>query len=103
MDLDNQFHGKLTGCQTVAGMLNIFEKLFGFVFVELNVEDKAKISPTGKADDITWHEDVIMFSVWDDQSESGEFVGYLYLDMHPRNGKYGHAVSISTYYNPICC
>ena len=29
---------------TVEGMLKIFEELFGFVFVELTAEDKAKIS-----------------------------------------------------------
>lgn len=81
--------------QTVSGMLNIFEKIFGFVFVELNVEDRAKISPTGKGEDVTWHEDVTMFSVWDDQSEGGGFVGYLYLDMHPRQGKYGHAANFN--------
>lgn len=81
--------------QTVAGMLNIFEKIFGLVFVELKAEDRAKISPTGKAEDIVWHEDVIMFSVWNDKSEGGEFVGYLYLDMHPREGKYGHAANFN--------
>ncbi|PSR76625.1 peptidase family M3 [Coniella lustricola] len=81
--------------QTVAGMLSIFEKIFGFVFVELKAEDRARISPTGKAEDIVWHEDVIMFSVWDDQSAGGEFVGYLYLDMHPRQGKYGHAANFN--------
>lgn len=81
--------------QTVAGMLNIFEKLFGFVFVELSPEDKAAISPTGKAEDISWHEDVILFSVWDDEGEGGEFVGYLYLDLHPRSGKYGHAANFN--------
>lgn len=76
-------------------MLNIFEKLFGLVFVELNAEDRKNISPTGKAEDIVWHEDVIMFSVWNDQSEGGEFVGYLYLDMHPRPSKYGHAANFN--------
>ncbi|KAF3767006.1 zincin [Cryphonectria parasitica EP155] len=81
--------------QTVSGMLNIFEKIFGLVFVELKAEDRAKISPTGKAEDVIWHEDVIMFSVWDDQSEGGGFVGYLYLDMHPRQGKYGHAANFN--------
>lgn len=81
--------------QTVTGMLNIFEKIFGFVFVELNAEDRAKISPTGKAGDIVWHEDVIMFSVWDDEKAGGSFIGYLYLDMHPRPGKYGHAANFN--------
>lgn len=80
---------------TVEGMLNIFEKLFGFVFVEITGEDRAKLSTTGQADDISWHEDVKIFSVWDDEGEGGGFVGYLYLDLHPRIGKYGHAANFS--------
>jgi len=80
---------------TVAGMLNIFEELFGLAFVELTPEDRARISPTGKAEDITWHEDVTVFSVWDDGSEGDGFVGYLYLDLHPRQGKYGHAANFN--------
>jgi metallopeptidase MepB len=78
---------------TVAGMLRIFEEIFGFVFVEIKPEDRAALSPTGKGEDITWHEDVILFSVWDDASEGDDFVGYLYLDLHPRQGKYGHAAN----------
>ncbi|KAK4188731.1 Saccharolysin [Podospora australis] len=80
---------------TVAGMLRIFEELFGLVFVELTPEDRKRISPTGKAEDIAWHEDVIIFSVWDDAGEGEGFVGYLYLDLHPRPGKYGHAANFN--------
>ncbi|KAI5920605.1 peptidase family M3 [Camillea tinctor] len=80
---------------TVRGMLHIFEELFGLVFVELGKEERQQISPTGKAEDIAWHEDVILFSVWDDASEGEGFVGYLYLDLHPRQGKYGHAANFN--------
>ncbi|KAI0387946.1 Metalloprotease [Hypomontagnella monticulosa] len=80
---------------TVRGMLHIFEELFGLVFVELDAEARKSISPTGKAEDIAWHEDVIVFSVWDDSSEGDGFVGYLYLDLHPRQGKYGHAANFN--------
>lgn len=80
---------------TIAGMLKIFEHLFGLVFVELTPEDRARISPTGKAEDIAWHDDVIIFSVWNDASEGDDFVGYLYLDLHPRQGKYGHAANFN--------
>jgi metallopeptidase MepB len=80
---------------TIGGMLKVFESLFGMVFIELDAEARKKISPTGKAEDVAWHEDVIMFSVWDDASEGEGFVGYLYLDLHPRQGKYGHAASFS--------
>jgi metallopeptidase MepB len=80
---------------TVRSMLRIFEELFGLVFVELGPDDRKRISPTGKAEDISWHADVIIFSVWDDSSEGGGFVGYLYLDLHPRQGKYGHAANFN--------
>ncbi|OTA59173.1 peptidase family M3 [Hypoxylon sp. EC38] len=80
---------------TVQGMLHIFEELFGLVFVELDTSERKRLSSTGKAEDIVWHEDVIVFSVWDDSSEGDGFVGYLYLDLHPRQGKYGHAANFN--------
>mmetsp|Transcript_34523 Transcript_34523/g.67573 ORF Transcript_34523/g.67573 Transcript_34523/m.67573 type:complete len:675 (+) Transcript_34523:73-2097(+) len=36
-----------------------------------------------------WHEDVEMWEVND--APSGAFLGFFYLDLHPRDGKYGHA------------
>lgn len=80
---------------TINGMLKIFEELLGFVFVEIKPEDRGALSPTGKAEDIAWHQDVVLFSVWDDASEGDGFVGYLYLDLHPRPGKYGHAANFN--------
>ncbi|GAM37137.1 Prd1 homolog [Talaromyces pinophilus] len=80
---------------TIRGMLEIFEGLFGLVFVEVKGEDRASISPSGKGDDIVWHEDVQLFSVWDDEAQGSGFVGYLYLDLHPREGKYGHAANFN--------
>jgi metallopeptidase MepB len=77
---------------TIEGMLQIFEKLFGLVFVQIEGAERDKISETGKGADIVWHEDVKLFSVWDDEVEGGEFSGYLYLDLHPRQGKYGHGM-----------
>ena len=80
---------------TIRGMLEIFEKLFGLAFVEITEADRANISPTGKGEDIVWHPDVQVFSVWDDEGEGSGFVGYLYLDLHPRDGKYGHAANFN--------
>jgi metallopeptidase MepB len=77
---------------TIEGMLRIFEELFGLVFVEIYSKERDNISPTGKGADIVWHEDVKVFSVWDDEGEGGAFSGYLYLDLHPRPGKYGHGM-----------
>ena len=72
---------------TLAGMLNVFEELLGLHFVEVKGEDRAAISPTGKGEDIVWHDDVQLFSVWNDESEGNGFVGYIYTDLHPRDGK----------------
>ena len=75
---------------TFAAMLKIFEEIFGFVFVELKEEERARLSPTGKAGDIVWHDEVRLFSVWDDDSNGNGFCGYLYIDLHPRDNKYSH-------------
>ncbi|PYI01611.1 metallopeptidase MepB [Aspergillus sclerotiicarbonarius CBS 121057] len=69
---------------TFQKMLAIFEDLFGLKFIELNGES-----------DFVWHSDVRLFSVWDDEAEGGEFLGYLYIDLHPRPGKYGHAANFN--------
>ena len=36
-----------------------------------------------------WHKEVELFKVQD--AESKDILGYFYLDLHPRDGKYGHA------------
>lgn len=63
---------------TIHAMLGIFETVMGFSFHRLE-------------DAQTWHPDVIAYSVWNDEAGGGDFVGYLYMDLHPRPGKYGHA------------
>ena len=85
---------------TIQGMLKIFEELFGLVFVEIVGEDREKLADGGKGSDIIWHEDVQLFSVWDDEGEGSGFVGYLYLDLFPRDGKYGHAANFNL--QPVC-
>lgn len=61
----------------IHGLLNTFQTLFGLVFEEIVTQD-----PT-----MLWHEDVQLFSVWDDEELGSGFVGYLYLDMFSRDGK----------------
>lgn len=41
------------------------------------------------ADAVLWHEDVTSYDVH--LTESGERIGRIYLDLHPREGKYKHA------------
>ena len=72
---------------TLSSMLRIFEELLGLKFIEVTGETRDAIAPSGKGEDIVWHPDVQVFSVWNDESEGGGFVGYLYTDLHPRDGK----------------
>ena len=94
--LDQQLISEYFPLQTtIEGMLNIFEELFGLVFIEITGADRDYISPSGKGRDIVWHDEVQVFSVWDDEGEGSGFVGYLYLDLFPRQGKYGHAANFN--------
>ncbi|ODV62301.1 metalloendopeptidase [Ascoidea rubescens DSM 1968] len=78
---------------TVAKMLEIYEKLFNLKFVEINGPDKS-----------VWHEEVKQFAVWKlDNAEEPEFSGYIYFDLYPREGKYGHAAKFGIapgYFDP---
>ncbi|EWC44115.1 hypothetical protein DRE_07172 [Drechslerella stenobrocha 248] len=74
----------------VDGMLAIFEKLFGLKFVQV-VETDAEVGSGERG----WHEDCKVYLVHDEESLGGQFVGYLYLDLHPREGKYGHAANFN--------
>ncbi|KAK4934768.1 metalloendopeptidase [Elasticomyces elasticus] len=94
--LDQQLIAEYFPLQTtIKGMLEIFEQIFGLAFVEIVGKDRDAVSPSGKGNDIVWHEEVQVFSVWDDEAEGAGFVGYLYLDLFPRTGKYGHAANFN--------
>ena len=61
-----------------AGLLGIYEGLLGLKFErELSMEGAA-----------AWHEDVKAYRTTD--TASGKLVGFFYLDLHPREGKFGH-------------
>ncbi|KAF9046329.1 hypothetical protein BJ165DRAFT_1345534 [Panaeolus papilionaceus] len=63
----------------VPAILDIYQNLLSVRFEEIKGAS-------------TWHPEVQAFAVWekDAKDESG-FVGYCYLDLFPRSGKYSHA------------
>lgn len=80
---------------TLNGVMEIFQHLFGLIFDEVIAEERHRLAPTGMGEDLVWQEDVQMFAVWNDQQEGGEFLGYLYLDLYSRAGKYGGMCNIN--------
>ena len=62
------------------GLFTIYQKLFNVKFKKVD-------------DPSVWHEDVLMYEVYD--SDTKEMIGRFYLDMFPRANKYGHAAAFS--------
>jgi len=59
------------------GLMDIYQTLLGLTFTK--VEEGVKV----------WHKDVQLYRVQD--TDSKETIGYFFMDMFPRDGKYGHA------------
>jgi metallopeptidase MepB len=79
----------------VPAMLDNFKQVFGLVFQEVS-HDTSEL----KALNQTWHEDVQLFDVWDSDDVGGSFLGFLYLDLYTREGKYGGAANFNL--QPVC-
>ena len=62
--------------QVIGGFFHISELLFGLRYIQI---ENASV----------WHEDVIMYEVYD--SEKNVLMGRFYLDLYPRSNKYQHA------------
>ena len=62
------------------GLFTVYQELFNITFRKIN-------NPS------VWHEDVLMYEVFDNDSK--ELIGRFYLDMFPRANKYGHAAAFS--------
>ncbi|KAJ5588517.1 hypothetical protein N7537_011195 [Penicillium hordei] len=68
---------------TVQRMLKAFETIFSLSITPIEVT-KAQV----------WHSNVRVFSVRDEELA---FLGFLYLDIYPREGKYNHAANFNIY------
>ncbi|KAG5520708.1 hypothetical protein RHGRI_033331 [Rhododendron griersonianum] len=64
----------------MSGILKICQDLFGLRFEEI-------------VDAEVWHSDVQLYSVYD--LSSSELLGYFYLDLFAREGKYGHTCVVA--------
>jgi Zn-dependent oligopeptidase len=60
----------------INGTFQIYQMLLGLKFEEIT---NAK----------TYHDEVRLFQVKDNQTQ--QVIGHFYTDLHPRDGKYGHA------------
>lgn len=79
------------------GMFDLVQETFGLEFQEV-------------ADPDVWHPDVRLFAIHD--AGSKELLAHFYLDLFPREGKYGHAAEFplvmsrrmedGSYQNPVC-
>jgi len=62
-----------------AGLLDIYQKILGLKYTKLeNMQ--------------VWDKDVTVYEVKDVETE--DILGYFYLDLYPRDGKYGHACMV---------
>ncbi|KAJ6789546.1 hypothetical protein PWT90_08815 [Aphanocladium album] len=66
---------------TMEAILNLVARLFGISFQEVTARNESDI----------WQADVQMFAVHDNEANKGGFLGYLYLDLFQRDGKYPNA------------
>ncbi len=81
----------------LGGMFDLVQETFGLDFREVPDAD-------------VWHPDVRLFTIHD--ASSGEELSCFYLDLFPREGKYGHAAEFpmvlsrrledGSYQNPVC-
>ncbi|KAG7195494.1 uncharacterized protein KQ657_003257 [Scheffersomyces spartinae] len=71
--------------KTIKKMFGFYEHLFDAKFVE-----------TTTSSSTVWHEDVKQYAVFQDIAKgTPQFMGWLLLDLHPREGKYGHAANFT--------
>jgi metallopeptidase MepB len=74
---------------SLARLMEIYEYIFSIKFLRITEEIGEKICGDNYQY-ISWHDDVKPFMLWDTRGDH-KFLGYLYYDLHPREGKFTHA------------
>ncbi|KAI0120730.1 hypothetical protein BJ170DRAFT_161852 [Xylariales sp. AK1849] len=75
-------------------MLEIYEDVFSISFHE--VDETTGAALTDDPSTLIWHSDVKMFLVWERGARNeDDFVGYLYVDLYARDGKYSTCANFS--------
>ncbi|GAA5990167.1 hypothetical protein JCM10908_005855 [Rhodotorula pacifica] len=73
--------------KVVPAVLDIYKDLLGIELVPVPRDDAVG--------GLTWHPEAELYAVWESgKAHSGkrdDFLGYMYLDLQPRENKYGHA------------
>ncbi len=64
--------------KVITGALEIYQKLLGYRFEKVTTHSNT-----------FWHDSVELYQVFDQQTD--QTIGYFYLDLYPREGKYSHA------------
>jgi thimet oligopeptidase len=72
--------------RVLAGLLEITAEIFDLAYVAVEKTDDPGFSP-GTGVNAAWHGRVLVYDVM----RAGTKLGRIYLDMHPRDGKYKHA------------
>jgi Zn-dependent oligopeptidase len=80
-------------------IFDIFGKLFGIKISKIDIEDKNIVSK-----EYYWDSEVKLYKIIqsDKEEKKTDVIGYLYLDLYPREGKFTHAATFSlqnSYYN----
>jgi len=73
---------------TLSRLLAMFEQIFGTHSKRITREQQEEL---GRGQPLTWHEHVQVYPVWNMDEADPKFLGYAYLDIYPREGKYTHA------------
>lgn len=82
-DVDSQTVRTYFGFDKVRqGLLEVTGRLFGLRYEPV-------------PDAVVWHEDVTVYDVHRTGDSTGDRIGRIYLDLHPREGKYKHAAQFT--------